>query len=250
MNYIDRIVSQIMGKRFIQDHWMQTIKLKNFSKLVSEAGIGSLTEIVQDYASNTIDDMRVVLRGKGAALRGEIEKKKVQDTQEYALKRAKQRTMILYRFDKHNQFYGELVSKLASRIEFQYVVTAFMAMGQTGGVAIHGDQEHGLVFQHSGKSRWRVFDWNGKLVFDHVLIPGQFLYIPPLFKHVVERQTKQTLHVTIVLYPKLYTHAQQVIRANYKCICLNSVLRHALPDGPEGDKLVQMLMEMAAEVEV
>jgi hypothetical protein len=80
-----------------------------------------------------------------------------------------------------------------------YHAAAFVSLGKSPGFNRHRDFKHVFVFQHFGSARWKVYDLAGNLVLDHVLVPGEVLYIPILFEHCAERETAGESHVSLAI---------------------------------------------------
>ncbi len=141
-------------------------------------------------------------------------------------------TVVLDNVNKYSASMASLCRDLEMFFGCHVNPNVYMTPPGNQGFAVHYDTHDALIVQIRGSKHWRVYEsafrlplehqyWDkklypaGNMVLDMEMRPGDFLYIPRGCLHEAKANDELSLHVTIGLYPTLWTHvaAQALMRA-------------------------------------
>lgn len=202
---VDALVGVLTHKMIIGEHWMQSPGvIRNAGMLfLSASRLPVLRGLILHHAHMLARAVKVIHNEKAYRLRLIIPSLRVKNYHLKILALAEMKTLALYWLYKSNKFYNRLVHQLAETLGADgFQVGAFVSLKGTPGLGKHKDTVHIFVFQHIGKSRWRIYDPLGRLVKDIILEPGDIAYVPKGFYHQVERMTEEECHVSVGLFYK------------------------------------------------
>jgi len=229
MEKVDVMIAALTHEQFIKEHWMQKPRLFPLGELfLDAANLLPPREILILHANEWTRGIDYIYRGLSRVVFRHFPIDQWPDMEEVVMALAESFVMAVYQLDETNAYYNTLARALANH----YLVTlpeypgfqvgAFIALNKKVGLERHKDLSHVFVFQHSGVSRWRVYDADNKhLVFDGYLKPGNVLYVPAGFYHVVKRMTAETCHVSVGFRYTSPDHAAQAL-------CWSPVLQASL----------------------
>jgi len=125
-------------------------------------------------------------------------------------------SLIFNQLDKHVPALRVLCKDIARDTSEQITAGAIVTSGRGGALKRHYDPEDLIILQIAGTKRWQVFGPavnnpvqgvtvelppQGPPVFDHVLQPGDFLFLPAGQWHQCENGSNRSLHVGIFFEP-------------------------------------------------
>ena len=133
-------------------------------------------------------------------------------------------SLIITPIDRHVPALESLCSYIRSQISEQIKVGVIVtASGSGGAFNIHFDPEDLLILQVEGSKRWKIFGppvsnpvagmpkpvppAEDKPIFDEVLQPGDFLFLPAGTWHHCENGAGRSLHLGIFFVPPTSWHA-------------------------------------------
>lgn len=76
-------------------------------------------------------------------------------------------------------------------------VNAYVTPPAAHGFDLHRDEHDVFVLQVSGSKHWVVHDHDERVLIDHVLQPGESLYIPKGFPHAAAAEESASAHLTV-----------------------------------------------------
>jgi hypothetical protein len=146
----------------------------------------------------------------------------------------------------------DLATALTGELGHPVQVNAYLTPPTARGFAAHYDTHDVFVVQTAGDKRWQVHrpvvdapapddEWtrhrdqvaaaaSGPPVLDHVLSPGDVLYLPRGWVHAAQAQQAMSLHLTIGVHPYTRRHVAQAVVAELLATH-GSVLERSLPLG-------------------
>jgi ribosomal protein L16 Arg81 hydroxylase len=130
-------------------------------------------------------------------------------------------SLLFNRLDEHIPALQALCNNIASRTAEQIFAAAIVTSGHGGALKCHYDNEDLLILQVAGTKRWQVF---GSPVrnpiagireepapddppeFDHVMRPGDLLFLPAGYWHHCENGPERSLHIGLLFDPPRGRH--------------------------------------------
>jgi ribosomal protein L16 Arg81 hydroxylase len=125
-------------------------------------------------------------------------------------------SLLFNQLDEHVPALRALCKNLERKTSERVSAAAIMTSGRGGALKCHYDPEDLVIIQIAGTKRWQVFDSpvvnpvSGLTksppehltpVFDQVLRPGDFLFLPAGYWHHCENGPHRSLHVVILFVP-------------------------------------------------
>ena len=125
-------------------------------------------------------------------------------------------SLIFNGLDEYVPKLRQLCRDIAARTREHISAEAVVTSGKGGALRLHYDPEDIAVLQVAGTKRWKIHDATithpvrglpkitppqGVPVFDEVLQPGDFLFVPGGQWHHCENGPARSLHVSILWYP-------------------------------------------------
>jgi ribosomal protein L16 Arg81 hydroxylase len=160
-------------------------------------------------------------------------------------------SLVLNGVDEMDSYLRDVCQELGKKFKNHTAVNAYMAFKDKNGFPIHWDDHETLIVQIDGRKHWKVFgasrlhplmeDIEGNStppatqpLFDSVLEPGDVLYIPRGFWHVVTPVNEPSLHLTFSVEPANgYNWLQSIIDQ-----CLqHSIVRQNIPIFSDAEKI-------------
>jgi len=121
------------------------------------------------------------------------------------------------RIDPYAPHLSLLCDSIRSSVREQIKIGAIVTTGQGGAFTLHYDPEDLIILQVEGRKRWKIFGPpvinpvvgaapqeappEDILIFDEVLAPGDFLFLPAGNWHRCENQSARSLHLGIFFQP-------------------------------------------------
>ncbi len=223
MTDLNEIVELLTDPVFIQDHWMQKPKVFQAAELFESVRTGhSLETLIKAAAKVMPDSIHIIEKRLSHTLTRGIDLSKCDDPEQTVLNIAQHRTLILYDFHILHRFYHELALQLDEKFWGDTTAGMFVSLKKRSGFKKHRDRNHIFVFQHSGSTIWKVYDFmhEQKLILKHELLPGEILYVPIFFGHSAQRVGVRESHVSVgISYDRK--------RNFYEALCENPLLAQA-----------------------
>jgi hypothetical protein len=125
-------------------------------------------------------------------------------------------SLLFNQVDEHVPALRALCKNIAQRTSEHISAAAIVTSGRGGALECHYDYEDLAILQVAGTKRWQVFGApvinpvkglaqerspDGPPVFDHVLQPGDFIFLPAGHWHHCENGPHRSLHVSILFDP-------------------------------------------------
>jgi len=125
-------------------------------------------------------------------------------------------SLIFNRLDEYVPALRVLCKNIAQDTSERITAAAIMTSGRGGALKCHYDAEDLIILQIAGAKRWQVFSSpivnpvpdvaagsapEGSPIFDQVLRPGDFLFLPAGHWHHCENGPDRSLHVCILIVP-------------------------------------------------
>lgn len=232
MRKVDMVTALLTHELFVGECYMQWPCVFRIGQhFLKQARVAKPENMIWYHAHKHRRDTRVMKRKYAAKLSKKFPFRRRKDYGDSVVQLARRKTFILYAYDRVNSFYNSLAEELVYAYDAdRYVVTAFASLGGVRGLKRHKDGYHVFSFQHTGKSRWRIYDrLRMRLLLDVVLEPGDVIYVPLGFYHEVERLTAEECHVSIGI-----TYRNQI--EAFEALYTNPVLQLALVPEERGLK--------------
>jgi ribosomal protein L16 Arg81 hydroxylase len=156
-------------------------------------------------------------------------------------------SLIFNQLDKHVPVLRVLCKNIARGTSEQITAGAIVTSGRGGALECHYDPEDLIILQVAGTKRWQVFGPcvgyplqdaaaarppQGPAVFDHVLQPGDFLFLPAGQWHHCENGPHRSLHVGIFFDPPSGRHLMTPLASQLLSdeIFRRPLTRHSSPE--------------------
>jgi ribosomal protein L16 Arg81 hydroxylase len=156
-------------------------------------------------------------------------------------------SLIFNQLDKHVPALRVLCKNIARDTSEQITAAAIVTSGRGGALECHYDPEDLIILQVAGTKRWQVFGPSvadplqdaaaarppqGPAVFDHVLQPGDFLFLPAGQWHHCENGPHRSLHVGIFFDPPNGRHLMTPLASQLLSdeIFRRPLTRHSSPE--------------------
>ncbi|MBI3199802.1 MAG: hypothetical protein HYZ40_20255 [Rhodospirillales bacterium] len=125
-------------------------------------------------------------------------------------------SLIIEALSPHVPALNALCASIEGRTAETIVVGAIATRGDGGALAYHYDEDDLLIAQVEGSKRWRIYgppvrnpvsgmsassEQQGEPVFDEVLRPGDFLFLPAGYWHQCANERDLSLHLGIFFKP-------------------------------------------------
>ena len=135
-------------------------------------------------------------------------------------------SLIFNRLDEQVPALGVLCKNLTQDTSERISAAAIMTSGRGGALKCHYDPEDLVILQIAGTKRWQVFSPpvvnpvpglaarsppEGPPVFDRVLQPGDFLFLPAGHWHHCENGPHRSLHLCILFLPPNGRHLMKAL---------------------------------------
>jgi ribosomal protein L16 Arg81 hydroxylase len=156
-------------------------------------------------------------------------------------------SLIFNRLDEQVPALRVLCKNLARDTSERISAAAIMTSGRGGALKCHYDPEDLIILQIAGTKRWQVFGSpivnpvpgiaaklppEGPPVFDRVLQPGDFLFLPAGHWHHCENGPHRSLHVCILFVPPNGWHLMKALESQLSSdeIFKRPLTRHSSPE--------------------
>lgn len=122
-------------------------------------------------------------------------------------------SLSVTRIDDYAPHLKTLSSNIRATLKEQIKVGAIVTTGQGGAFRIHYDPEDLIILQVEGRKRWKIFGPpvlnpvvgavppsappEDEIIFDEILEPGDFLFLPAGNWHRCENESARSLHLGI-----------------------------------------------------
>ncbi|HTQ15097.1 MAG TPA: cupin domain-containing protein [Rhizomicrobium sp.] len=125
-------------------------------------------------------------------------------------------SLAMTRVDAYAPHLSLLCDSVRATVREQIKVGVIVTTGQGGAFTLHYDPEDLIILQVEGRKRWKVFGPpvvnpvpgikpppppEDTLLFDEILEPGDFLFLPAGNWHRCENQSSRSLHLGIFFQP-------------------------------------------------
>ena len=135
-------------------------------------------------------------------------------------------SLIFNKLDEHVPALRALCKNLARDTSERVGAAAIMTSGRGGALKCHFDSEDLIILQIAGTKRWQIFSSpivnpvagigerpppEGPPVFDQVLQPGDFFFLPAGHWHHCENGPNRSLHVCLLFVPPYGWHFMKAL---------------------------------------
>jgi ribosomal protein L16 Arg81 hydroxylase len=135
-------------------------------------------------------------------------------------------SIIITHLDQHVPSLGALCRNLSARLLETTYVGAIVTTGAEGAFRLHYDYEDLIILQVEGTKRWQIFGPpvlnpirgiakqsapQGAPIFDEVLEPGDFLFVPAGNWHHCQTMSGKSIHLGIFFTPPTGWHAARAL---------------------------------------
>ena len=126
-------------------------------------------------------------------------------------------SLSVTRIDDYAPHLKTLSKSIRAALREQIKIGAIVTTGQGGAFRLHYDPEDLIILQVEGRKRWKIFGPpvinpvvgavppaappEDKLIFDEILEPGDFLFLPAGNWHRCENESARSLHLGIFFQP-------------------------------------------------
>lgn len=126
-------------------------------------------------------------------------------------------SLAVSRIDAYAPHLGALCQSIRTTLREQIKMGAIVTTGRGGAFTLHYDPEDLIILQVEGRKRWKIFGPpvvnpivgmappapppEDTLLFDEILEPGDFLFLPAGNWHRCENESSRSLHLGIFLQP-------------------------------------------------
>ena len=131
-------------------------------------------------------------------------------------------SLVSSRLDRYMPALGALCGDIRAHVAEYATAGAVMTTGSGGALRLHYDNDDIIVLQLEGSKRWMIYGQpvanplhgmpeqpkpQSSPIFDEVLRPGDFLFLPAGYWHHCENGPELSLHVVILFRPPSGLHA-------------------------------------------
>src|SRR5215467_2801989 len=161
-------------------------------------------------------------------------------------------SLIFNQLDEHVPALQVLCKNLQRKTLEKVSAAAIMTSGRGGALKCHYDSEDLVILQVAGTKRWQVFDSpvvnpvpgvtkkappeRLRPIFDQVLQPGDFLFLPAGHWHHCENGQHRSLHVCILFEPPSGRNLLQTLVSK---LSLDETFKHPLTRHSSAERLVE-----------
>lgn len=139
-------------------------------------------------------------------------------------------SLIATRLNLYLPAFGALCENIRAQLGEEIMAGTIVTVGEGGALKRHYDEEDIVILQVEGTKRWRIYDTPvanpvkhmarrpppATPVFDEVLAPGDFLFLPAGYWHQCENGPGRSLHLTILFIPPLGLYALDRLKAQLR----------------------------------
>jgi hypothetical protein len=163
-------------------------------------------------------------------------------------------SLSVSRIDAYAPHLKILCENIRSALREQIKVGAIVTTGNGGAFRLHFDPEDLIILQVEGRKRWKIFGPpvvnpvvgmkskvapppEDTLLFDEILEPGDFLFLPAGNWHRCENQSRRSLHLGIFFQPP---NGMDIIKAITSKLLSDDQLRMPLTRGDDAADLAEI----------
>ena len=165
-------------------------------------------------------------------------------------------SIIITHLDQYVPSLGALCRNLTARLLETTYVGAIVTTGAEGAFRLHYDFEDLIILQVEGTKRWQIFGPpvsnpvrgmakqavpQGAPMFDEVLEPGDFLFVPAGYWHHCQTMSGKSIHMGIFLIPPTGWHAAKALTSE---LLADELFRTPLTRTQEASELVALESEV------